>query len=131
MSINLSGTYCIFSAKENEYDCNIVIRSNSFVVDVSYVFTKSWIKEKEICYSICYSLLPRNIKLKCASKCKKKKKNWINRSTVKEMWGNVFKRLYLRESKHWKNYPRNWPCYELDSVNKLWRFIPKFFWFKN
>ena len=69
MSINLSGTYCIFSAKENEYDCNIIIRSNSFVVDVSYVFTKSWIKEKEI----CCSLLPRNIKLKCASKCKKKK----------------------------------------------------------
>ena len=60
-------------------------------------------------------------------KKKKKKKNWINRSTVKEMWGNVFKRLHLRESKQWKNYPRNWPYYELDSVNKLWRFIPKFF----
>ena len=70
MSINLSGTYCIFSAKENEHGCNIMIRSNSFVVDVSYVFTKSWIKEKEI----CYSLLPRNIKFKFASNFLKKKK---------------------------------------------------------
>ena len=90
MSINLSGTYCIFSAKENEYDCNIIIRSNSFVVDVSYVFTKSWIKEKEICYSICYSLLPRNIKLKCASKCKKKKKKIESTDQQLKKCGEMF-----------------------------------------
>ena len=38
MSINLYGNFFILSAKENEYECNIVIRSNCFVVDVYYVF---------------------------------------------------------------------------------------------
>ena len=55
-----------FSVKENENDCNIIIRSHFFVVDVYYAFIKNLTKEKEI----CYSLLPQNIKLKFASKCK-------------------------------------------------------------
>ena len=38
MSINLYGNLSILSAKENEYDRNIVIRLNRFVVDVYYVF---------------------------------------------------------------------------------------------
>lgn len=46
MSINLCGAYCIFGAEENKYDCNIIIRSNSFAVDAYYVFMKNLIKEK-------------------------------------------------------------------------------------
>ena len=41
MSINLYGNFSILSAQENEYVCNIVITSNSFVVDVYYVFIKN------------------------------------------------------------------------------------------
>ena len=33
MSINIYGTYYLFRAEENEYDFNIIIRSNSFVFD--------------------------------------------------------------------------------------------------
>ena len=96
MSVNLYGTYCIFSAKESEYDCNIIIRSHFFVIDVYYVFIKNWIKEKEI----YYSLPPQNIKLKFASKCQSFSK-FENKyeSTIWAMWWNVFKLLFLRESK--------------------------------
>ena len=81
MSINLCGTYCIFGAEENKYDCNIIIRSNSFAVDAYYVFMKNLIKEKEI----CYSLLPQNIKLKFVLKYKSFFKLKKNESTIKEM----------------------------------------------
>ena len=76
---------CIFNAKQNKYDYNTIIKSNSFAADVYYLFMKNWMKKKEI----CYSLLPQNIKLKFASKCKSffelKKINSWNESAVKEM----------------------------------------------
>ena len=47
MSLNLFGAYCIYSAKESEYDCNVIIRSNPCVTDVYCLCIKNWIKEKK------------------------------------------------------------------------------------
>ena len=37
---------CIFNAKQNKYDYNTIIKSNSFAADVYYLFMKNWIKKK-------------------------------------------------------------------------------------